>query len=227
MKNFSLALTYLVSASLGLAACSSSTSGGGGTPSPAVSASAPVKNSKPAPGLIVVFGDSLAYGEGATTENAKIYKCIERNFPKYTVSRYAQNGITSTDGVQRLDAVLGFKPKAVIISLGGNDVIQDMFGTQKFTAETTFANLHSVYKALADQGVMAVQLGLNPPATPGAERLAKIKGVAESEGALFVPDIFEGLWGDQKKMADEFHPNDAGYAVVCQKIVRYLTPNLQ
>lgn len=188
-----------------------------------VATAADVLNPQPEFGPVVIFGDSLAKGYGSRTDDARLEACITRSFPGYEGVTYAALGATTSDAVKWVDGLLQLKPKAVIVSLGGNDVMQ--FGSSRVPAQTTFDNLRTIYKALVSQGIMVTHLGLNPPVL--SKRLPEIRGVAESEGVLFVPDIMEGLWGDPRYMSNMIHPNDAGYKIVCQRVVRAMTPYMR
>lgn len=134
----------------------------------------------------------------------------------------AAEGATTRDGVVRIDNLLKMAPRIVVISLGGNDVLQNAAG-HTFPKEDTFNNLREVYRALVSKGVFVVQMGLNPPIA-GAERLAAIKEVAESEGVLFVPDVLAGMWQNPEYMSDQIHPNDKGYVKACNRLAAAMQP---
>lgn len=183
-----------------------------------------VEHAKPAPGSsIVVFGDSQAAGEGSTTPESHFDHCLQRNFPAFKFSTLAKRGTTTADGKKWLPELLALNPRVVVISLGGNDII--LIGG-RVPATETFENLTYIYRELISRGIMVVQLGLNPPMRY-ARRLAEIEPYALNEGALFIPDILEGLWGDSTYMADFIHPNDLGYKMACDKIVPAIAPYLQ
>ncbi len=50
--------------------------------------------------------------------------------------------------------------------------------------------------------------------------------VAEKTESLYVPDILDGLIGNPKYMSDAIHPNNAGYALIAEKVYQALTPYL-
>ncbi len=220
-ESFLVALVLFATLAVGCGASNSSSSGGGGLFGGTQNPSKGVKNPLPGDGLVIVYGDSLAVGQGATDPANTIQNCIGRNFNVPT-DLLAQGGATTEDGVDYVDQLIAMKPRVVVISLAGNDVLTVMAGGT-FPATKTFDNLRTIYRKLIASGVMVVQLGLNPPIA-GAERLPAIKAVAEAEGVLYVPDILEGLWTDPSMMSDRVHPNDAGYQKVCAKVKSALVP---
>ena len=56
---------------------------------------------------------------------------------------------------------------------------------------------------------------------PAAERLLSLAALARLQGVLVI-DGMAGLWTDPLMMADDFHPNDAGYKVMCDRILQEL-----
>ncbi len=210
--------------SFGCSGGNGSSSNGGGLLKPTLLPTKAVQNPNPGAGLVVVYGDSLAVGQGAKDPANTIQNCVGRNFGVAT-DVLAQGGATTDDGLAHIDDLLALKPRVVVISLAGNDVLTVMAGGV-FPDTKTFSNLRSIYRKLIANNVMVVQLGLNPPIA-GAERLPAIKALAESEGALYVPDILEGLWTDPTMMTDRVHPNDAGYQKVCQRVTNSLLPYYQ
>lgn len=198
--------------------CSGSSSSGG--PAPKVE----IKNPKPRNGksVVAVAGDSLAVGTGAQNPASTIEECLRREMQLSSVFTVAQDGMTTRQTSDLFSALAGVKPRVVVLSLGGNDVLLAAAG-QAFPEEETLENLRKFYRQLTDKGVLVIQLGLNPP-LPEAARLPKIAAVAAAEGVVYVPDILQGLWKDSRYMTDPIHPNDAGYAKVCERIVAAMKP---
>lgn len=169
---------------------------------------------------ILMFGDSLARSNGAHDATPVLENCLRDRFGN--AATLAQNGRTSKEALELLPQVLAMKPKMVIMSLGGNDVMKFLEG-QPISEGDTFNNLRTIYKALRAQGIVVLHMGINPPA-PQSERLPKIKEVAESEGVVFLPDVMAGLWNTPSKMSDPVHPNDEGYKEVCERIAAGAAP---
>lgn len=182
-----------------------------------------VKNSKPDAGNVVLVGDSLANSRGA--QNGNLLKdCLAEKLNR-NVEKVAQDGTTTADFVDQMEQIFrSNQPAIIVLSLGGNDAIQSAAGVD-FPPEKTYENLRKMYRELTNSKVMVVHMGLNPKIA-GAERLPGIQAVAESEGALFVPDVLEGMWGNSQYMSDSYHPNAVGYLKVCDRIAAAMEPYL-
>lgn len=44
------------------------------------------------------------------------------------------------------------------------------------------------------------------------------RNLARETGAVYVPNVLDGLVGNPKYMDDAIHPNDSGYAIMADKI---------
>jgi acyl-CoA thioesterase-1 len=104
--------------------------------------------------------------------------------------------------------------------LGGNDFLR------KVPQAQTQQNLAKLIEAIQARGAIVLLLGvrgglLHDPFAPTYASLAKQYHTA------YVSDVLSGLWGRQDLMADEVHPNDAGYAIIAQRIAPVLSPLLR
>ncbi len=215
-------------------ACSSG--GGGGSAAdkttPDGETPANIKNAKAYnPGPALLFGDSIARGVGASSELKSLVGCM-LDLQSELVSNMAQEGATTPDALKLLDSAIDTKPSIVLISLGGNDLIVDAIQND-LPEKTTLDGLRKIFRDLVTGGSLVIHLGLNPPADLDfpieldTSRLGKIKAIAVEEGVLFIENSFEGMWGNPEYMSDSVHPNDAGYALVCQRIQKAVAPHLK
>lgn len=175
---------------------------------------------KPTAGsTIVFFGDSLVEGVGATQGNAlpdQVAEIIGTEIINSGVS-----GNTTGEALARLqEDVLDLDPKIVIILLGGNDAIQ------RKPSEETFANLDSIIDQAQTQGAGVVLAGIRGGLQNSTYK-KRFKELAEEKGAAYTPDVLKGLFGDRALMSDAIHPNDAGYAMIAQKIAPLVTELLE
>ncbi len=180
---------------------------------------------------IVVLGDSLAYGTGASVpRNAFMFRAylrVREQHPGSRVDNYAIGGATAAD-VLRLQAQRLAHARAgiVVICVGGNDVVHRVAAAD---FARTYANLVARVRALQPHAAIVCcgvpDVGLSPLFT-GADhdavtRLSRqddsaIRGVAHRAGAEFV-DLYATTLrqhGDVNRFLseDRFHPSDAGYA---------------
>lgn len=169
-------------------------------------------------GTIHVMGDSLAYGKGAPADALSPTNCLKKGFPKSQVINEAVNGMRSG---QFLEKVQKWKSKAdsqmVFVSMGGNDVMQNIILPGSFPAKKTMANMEKAFDLLLQEGRIVVYLGLKPP-QKGSERLPEVSKMAQKKGVIVV-DGMAGLWGTDY-MDDLIHPNENGYALMCDKILQ-------
>ena len=158
---------------------------------------------------IIVFGDSLVQGVGATTGN---------DFPSllsYKIGAPIINmgvaGDTSSDGLARVESVNAQDPKIVLVLFGGNDFLR------KVPVKKTFKNIDDIVVKLQDKVAVIILLGIK-----GGLLLDSydeyFEEIVENRGTLYVPNVLEGIFGHSNLMADSIHPNDGGYKKIADKI---------
>jgi lysophospholipase L1-like esterase len=185
------------------------------------SASAQVKNAHPGSGNISVAGDSLAAGYGATDYAVTPSGCLSAHFSS-PVQNIAMAGTTSGDLETRLAAILANNSKLIFISSGGNDAVFTAYNILNIPVDETLGNMGRIFDSLIQTGALVVYLGLNPP-MKGGERMPLITDLAISKGVLVV-DAMDGFWGHTEWMHDVLHPNQAGYVLVCDRLVAAIKP---
>lgn len=186
-----------------------------------------IKNSKTynSAGPIVIFGDSLAFGHGSTSEDKSLTGCFRTAFQR-PVHNMGRNGATSSDMMSQIEKVKQLKPSMVLVSLGGNDVLR------RTSADTTLTNMRQIFKSFIDQDSLVLYLGLKPPQSffmgrvLDVKRFSLIQDIAKEEGVLLIPDAFEGLWKNPTYMFDDIHPNDKGYETICYRLIALLEPHI-
>lgn len=156
---------------------------------------------------IVAFGDSLLEGVGATKGNSlpeQISQIIGEPIINLGVS-----GDTTASALARIDDVIQQKPKLVIISLGGNDLIK------RVPKEKIYNNLESIVLRIQEQGAIVLLLGVSGPFKNMNEEYELL---SKEYGTAYVENILDGLLGKSSLMYDAIHPNDAGYAIIAEKV---------
>jgi acyl-CoA thioesterase-1 len=162
---------------------------------------------------IIIFGDSLAWGQGST-DGGDIASRLSRQFD-LSVLNLGVSGDTTADGLARIEQVLEQDPHVVIVLLGGNDALR------KVPVETTFANLTQIIEQLQAAGAAVLLVG-EPGGLYGSRYPKMYEGLAKQYGVAYVPNILHGLIGRAEYMSDAIHPNDAGYAVAADRIAPLL-----
>lgn len=159
-------------------------------------------------GPIVAFGDSLVYGTGSS--GGGFVKLLEQRIGR-PIENLGVPGNTTADGLARLDEVLEREPSVVILLLGGNDYLRQI------PPATTFANLATIIERLQAEGVAVLLAGVRG----GLVRdnfARRFEELAQRYGTAYVHDVLDDTLGVVGYMADQVHPNDAGYRVIADRV---------
>ena len=128
--------------------------------------------------------------------------------------------MTSAQILFGITPVTARKPNLVFVSSGGNDTLKDNDKPGSYPVQKTLSEMNEMFDKLIASGALVVYLGLNPGVV-GAERLPEISKMAKAKGVIVV-DGMNGLWENSSLMADRIHPNDAGYSIMCDRILNAL-----
>lgn len=167
-----------------------------------------VSPSKPA-AQVVAFGDSLVVGFGTTGGNNFVSLLSGRI--GISIVNAGRLGDTTGSALARLQGdVIARQPKVVIVLLGGNDLLQGLPISQRI------ANITSIAQQIRSAGATVILVGLgNDPIDPYGGALP---GIASQTGSTHVPGILEGIFGVPGLMADAIHPNNAGHAIMADRL---------
>ncbi|CAN5150723.1 hypothetical protein BH11PAT4_BH11PAT4_6400 [soil metagenome] len=188
---------------------------------------------------IVVLGDSLAQGVGATSSEktlaAQIFASRKGAFPNATLWNFGLAGATVANVVgdqsQRLAAV---KPAEIYLIIGANDV------TKQTPVESFAESYRNLLATLTGTGAKVVVVTIPKlaatPAVPEAQKVAAdtrtkllnekiLAAAAEYPGKVRVVDGYafserELQPGSDFLADDQFHPNDDGYAKLAAEVVQ-------
>lgn len=169
-----------------------------------------VKNLASGGSSIIAFGDSLTAGYGATREEA--YPSRLSTMIGAPVINAGVSGDTTDSALARLDeSVLSQNPRVVIVGLGGNDYLRGV------AIADTEANLRTIIRRIHDSGAMVILLGFRFPSL-NVNYEEMYERVAEETGALFIPDLLDGIMGNTALKSDSIHPNARGYQLMAERI---------
>lgn len=159
---------------------------------------------------VVAFGDSITAGVGTTGNND--YVSLLSNRTGTSIINAGRSGDTTGSALARINSdVLSRDADIVIVFLGGNDLLQGVPVQQRIANITTI-----VQQTRADgAAVILVGLGNGPPLDPFEGALP---GIATQTSSTLVPGILEGIFGVPSLMADLIHPNNAGHAIIADRI---------
>jgi acyl-CoA thioesterase-1 len=130
------------------------------------------------------------------------------------------SGDTTAGGLSRVGWTLTPEVDAMIVALGGNDVLRGI------DPAVSRANLDGILAAARDAGVAVLLVGMTAPGNYGADYKAAFDAIypdlAATYGASLYPSFFQGLLAQADlaearaafMQADGIHPSAAGVAVI-------------
>jgi acyl-CoA thioesterase-1 len=201
-------------------------------PSPSdepVEASAPaVADDRP---VVVFLGTSLTAGLGLLSDEdtyvARVAELADSAGMPIRVVNAGVSGETSAGGLRRLDWVLREPLDVLVIELGANDGLrgQDPFALQNNLTEI----IRRTRARYPDADI--VLAGMEAPPNLGPLYTATFHqvypSVAESEGAVLIPFILDGVAGvPSLNQSDGIHPTADGHRMMARHVWSVLGPVL-
>jgi acyl-CoA thioesterase I len=185
-------------------------------------------NAQPLPLKLAVLGDSLTAGFGLKSEEAfpaRLQAALKREGRTVTVLDDGVSGDTSAGGLDRLDWILGDKPDIVMVALGANDALRAI------EPATTERNLSAIIEKLKAAGVTVWLAGMMAPRNLGPDYVAAFDGIyqrlADKYKVPLYPFLLDGVAQNPSlNQADGLHPNPKGVDVIVQRILPFVTKNL-
>jgi acyl-CoA thioesterase-1 len=192
---------------------------------------APAAAAAAEPATIVALGDSLTAGYGLAEGEGfvpQLQAWLDAQGAAAVVVNAGVSGDTTAGGLARLDWALGPDSDAVIVALGGNDLLRGL------DPAASRANLEAILSEVRGRGLPVLLVGLPAPGNFGPEYKtafdAMFPDLAAAQGALLAPSFFAGLGpaaADPAALApflqaDGIHPNAEGVA----RIVEGLGPQV-
>lgn len=179
---------------------------------------------------IVALGDSLTAGYGLAEGEGfvpQLQAWLDAKGVAAKVVNAGVSGDTSAGGLSRLDWSLTPETDALIVTLGGNDLLRGL------DPAMTRDNLDQILSKAKARGLKVLLVGLPGPANFGPEWKAEFDAIfpelAAKHGTALAPNFLAGLGGPDPAalqglmQADQIHPNADGV----KKIVAVLGPQVQ
>jgi acyl-CoA thioesterase-1 len=181
------------------------------------------------PTVIVALGDSLTAGYGLADQSEGLTPQLERWLTDRGHAVVVQNagvsGDTTAGGLARVGWALAPETGAVIVALGGNDMLR---GIDPAVAR---ANIDGILKEAQARGLPVLLVGMKAPGNFGPDYKAAFDGMfadlATTYGAVLAEDFFAGLraaGADPANPAslaafmqpDGIHPNPSGVKLIVE-----------
>ncbi|MDZ7908085.1 MAG: arylesterase [Gemmobacter sp.] len=182
------------------------------------------------PLTIVALGDSLTAGYGLPEGEGfvpQLQGWLAAQGSDALVVNAGVSGDTSAGGLARLDWSLTPETDALIVALGGNDLLRGL------DPATTRSNLEAILTKAAARSLPVLLIGLPGPANFGADWKAEFDAIfpdlATRFDTLLEPNFMAGLGAQDPGAAralfqgDGIHPNAEGV----KRIVAQIGPQVQ
>ena len=130
------------------------------------------------------------------------------------ISALGTSGASTADGVDLCEQIATGACGVVIVTLGGNDIMQQV------PYDETEKNLETIFMNLQGRGAVVVFTGVLSPLSLSRGR--KYKALCKRMGVLFVPDIMAGIITNPRLRTDEVHPNAEGYRLIAERVATKL-----
>jgi acyl-CoA thioesterase-1 len=168
---------------------------------------------------VVALGDSLFAGYGLGRGEGypeKLEAALRSRGVNVRIANAGVSGDTTAGGLQRLKFTLDSQtasPDAVIISLGGNDMLRGL------PPEQTRANLDAILAELKARKIAAVLMGMLAPPNLGADYRAQFDPIypalAKKYGAKLVPFFLQPVIDKPDLVQqDHIHPTKQGIEAI-------------
>ncbi|WP_297767456.1 arylesterase [uncultured Roseovarius sp.] len=182
------------------------------------------------PITVLALGDSLTQGYGLPEGDGFVPQMRDWLSAQDVAAKVINGGVsgdTTAGGAARVDWSLTPEVDAMIVALGGNDLLRGI------DPAVSRANLETILKAAQARDVKVLLVGLDAPGNYGAEYETAFEAIYPELSAeydtLFAEDFFAGLGeGDPAALqrwfqADGIHPNARGVV----RIVEALGPDVR
>lgn len=178
-----------------------------------------IKNIHPRGKNIICFGDSLTFGTGAK-QGMDYPSQLPRMLSKPIINAGLPGDTTATALARLQKDVLWKSPRIVLITLGGNDL------KNRVSKDEAFTNLKKIIQSIQDQGGLVLVGGIDIPYIPflGRGFGNAYEEVCKEQGAILIPNIYEGLITHPDLMSDPIHPKEAGYTIMAKHFYEAIKP---
>ena len=196
----------------------------------AATASASVGNAEPV--IIAALGDSLTAGYGLAPEEGlvpQLQAWLLAQGEEVSLINAGVSGDTTAGGLSRLDWTLTDDVQALIVTLGGNDMLRGLPPAE------SRANLEAIVKGATDRGLPVLIVAMAAPGNYGPDYKAEFDAIypdlAKTYGTLLFANFFAPLMTETQDPAqlqslmqtDGIHPNAEG----AKRIAVGLGPSVQ
>ncbi|MFV0491645.1 MAG: arylesterase [Pseudorhodobacter sp.] len=179
------------------------------------------------PVTVVALGDSLTQGYGLPAQEGfvpQLQAWLEAQGVEATITNAGVSGDTSAGGLSRLEWSLSGEVEALIVNLGGNDVLRGL------DPDVTRANLEGILEGAQERNLPVLLIGMPAPGNFGPDFKTRYDAIfpdlSERFDTLLVTDFFAPLRAESKDpgaivaymQGDGIHPNAEGVARIVEAV---------
>jgi len=176
---------------------------------------------------LAALGDSLTQGYGLAQGEGLVPQLqgwLRAQGHDVEVLNAGVSGDTTAGGLSRLDWTLADNPDAMMVALGGNDLLRGI------DPAASRANLDAILARLQADGVPVLLVGMPAPGNYGPEFQAAFEAMypelAEQYGAILYPNLLQPISDKHDAGAryidlmqdDHIHPNAAGVSLIVEAL---------
>lgn len=185
---------------------------------------------------LAALGDSLTQGYGLAQGEGlvpQLQAWLVEQGHDVEVLNAGVSGDTTAGGLSRLDWTLADNPDAMMVVLGGNDLLRGI------DPANSRANLEDILARLQAERVPALLVGMPAPGNYGPEFQMAFEAMypelAEEYGAMLYPDLLQPITEKQEAgmryidlmQDDHIHPNAEGVALIVEGLGPVVSQFLQ
>ncbi|NBD29925.1 MAG: arylesterase [Alphaproteobacteria bacterium] len=173
---------------------------------------------------VAALGDSLTQGYGLIEQEGFVPQMeawLRGRGADVEMINAGVSGDTTAGGLSRVDWTLTPRVDAMIVALGGNDLLRGI------APEVARANLDGIMQAADAAGVPVLLVGMQAPGNYGPDYKAAFDAIypelAEAYDSQLFPSFFQGILSDDLSSArarfmqpDGIHPNADGVARIVE-----------
>lgn len=176
-----------------------------------------------APKTIAALGDSLTQGYGLIQQEGfvdQLQAWLRAQGHDVIVANAGVSGDTTAGGLSRVEWTLGPNIDAMIVALGGNDVLRGI------APDVARANLEGILQAAAAKSVPVLLIGIGAPGNYGPDYKADFESIypdlATQYGAILHENFLAALIDNPDlpnlMQQDGIHPNADGVTLIVNDI---------
>jgi acyl-CoA thioesterase I len=182
-----------------------------------------VASAQAEPVRIAALGDSLTQGYGLAQADGfvpQLQAWLDARGHEVVVINAGVSGDTTAGGRSRLDWTLADGPDAVIVALGGNDLLRGI------DPAVSRANLEAILQRLQAEGLPALLVGLPAPGNYGPDFATAFEAMYPELAAAYDAGLVVDMLGPISEkhqtgqafmdlmQGDGIHPNAAGVSLI-------------